>query len=213
MPSLKAETAAGGNTRKYIYLSIYSSPRRLSADCPPTGQASGPAQGTSSRGEGLHPTWATSGGPGYAALCDTCLHPCTGCPPTARLRAKPLDRRWGAKKPRPLTSPPPPAGLDPHPASPQTASLLQARRAIHGYEDTASRRSGEYSVAPQLPATLRSLLPGTSAYHHAGPVDGMCTTLEDAPNHVSSSWEVTNRAKLMPQRDHSLSRSFSHVMS
>ena len=114
---------------------------RLPADCPPPGQAIGPALGA---------------------------------------------------KPRPLTSPPPPAGLDPHPASPQTASLLQARRAIHGYEDTASRRSGEYSVAPQLPATLRSLLPGTSAYHHAGPVDGMCTTLEDAPRHVSYSWETTN---------------------
>ena len=92
----------------------------------------------------------------------------------------------------PPTPPRPSAGLDPHPASPQTASLLQARRAIHGYEDTASRRSGEYSVAPQLPATLRSLLPGISAYHHAGPVDGMCTTLEDAPKHVSYSWETTN---------------------
>ena len=120
-------TAAARRARGVVLAPDYSSPRRLSAAYPPTGRGSGPAQGTSSRGEGLHPTWATSGGPEYAALCDTRLHPCTGCPPTARLRAKPLDRRWGAK-PRPLTSPPPPAGLDPHPASPQTASLVQARR-------------------------------------------------------------------------------------
>ena len=63
-------TAAARRARGVVLAPDYSSPRRLSAACPPTGRGSGPAQGTSSRGEGSHPTWATSGGPGYAAPRD-----------------------------------------------------------------------------------------------------------------------------------------------
>ena len=67
-------------------LTTVSSPRRLSAACPPTGRGSGPAQGTPSRGEGSHPTWATSGGPGYAAPRD-----CSG---TSRRRHRAHLQAW-----------------------------------------------------------------------------------------------------------------------
>ena len=107
---------------------VYSSPRRLSAACPPTGRGSGPAQDQLTWVALSTPRRATTVRPPVGATAPICRPGSTSSIPTNRQPCSGQTGGVGSVRVRGSLVRPrhrPPAGLVPQPASPQAAALFR----------------------------------------------------------------------------------------